>query len=68
MVKSSPGSGKVRAPRLEKTPPKIVTDALAAKTGGSGVVRAPRNVKTPPKIVTDAVTSKPGSKGGKPKR
>ena len=43
--------GNIRAPRLEKAPPRIVTDALAAKAGGK--VRAPRIVKSPPKIVTD---------------
>ena len=51
MTKGSTGSGKIRAPRIEKTPPKIVTEALAAKAG-AGKVRAPRIVKTPPKIVT----------------
>ena len=44
--------GKIRAPRLERTPPRIVTDALAAKAGG-GKIRAPRIVKSPPKVVTD---------------
>ena len=51
MTKGNTGSGKIRAPRIEKTPPKIVTEALAAKAG-AGKVRAPRIVKTPPKIVT----------------
>lgn len=45
--------GKIQAPRLEKSPPRIVTEALAAKT--TGKVRAPRVVKTPPKVVTDAL-------------
>lgn len=58
-------AGKVRAPRLEKTPPRIVTEALAAKTTG-GKVRAPRIVKSPPKLVTDQLR-KPGGKGA-PKR
>ena len=44
--------GKIRAPPLERTPPRIVTDALAAKAGG-GKIRAPRIVKSPPKVVTD---------------
>jgi len=51
MTKGNTGSGKIRAPRIEKAPPKIVTEALAAKAG-AGKVRAPRIVKTPPKIVT----------------
>lgn len=46
--------GKIRAPRLEKAAPKIVTEALAAKAG-AGKVRAPRIVKTPPKFVTEAI-------------
>ena len=49
---------KIKAPRLERTPPKIVSDALAAKIG-VGKVRAPRLVKTPPKIVTDRLAGKP---------
>jgi cephalosporin-C deacetylase len=52
MTKGSTGGGKIRAPRIEKTPPKIVTEALAAKAG-AGKVRAPRIVKSPPKIVTE---------------
>ena len=49
--------GNIRAPRLEKEPPRIVTDALAAKAGG-GKVRAPRIVKSPPKLVTDNIGRK----------
>ena len=57
MTKGNTGSGKIRAPRLEKTPPKIVTEALAAKTGGA--VRAPRKeMKTPPKAVKAGLTRK----------
>jgi hypothetical protein len=44
--------GNIRAPRLERTPPRIVTDALAAKAG-AGKVHAPRIVKSPPKVATD---------------
>ncbi len=58
-------AGKVRAPRIVKSPPRIVTEALAAKTTG-GKVRAPRIVKSPPKLVTDQLR-KPGGKGA-PKR
>jgi hypothetical protein len=61
MTKGNTGSGKIRAPRIEKTPPKIVTDALAAKAG-AGKVKAPRIVKTPPKIVTDKVKGKGAAK------
>jgi cephalosporin-C deacetylase len=51
-TKGNTGGGKIRAPRLEKAPPRIVTEALAAKTAGSGKVRAPRKeMKTPPKAV-----------------
>ncbi len=63
-----PATGKIRAPRLEKAPPKIVTEALAAKKApGAGAIRAPRIVKTPPKVVTDAV-KRPGTKGPTIKR
>jgi cephalosporin-C deacetylase len=59
MTKGNTGSGKIRAPRIEKTPPKIVTDALAAKTAGGGTVRAPRKeVKSPPKIVKAGLKKK----------
>lgn len=52
MTKGSIGGGKIRAPRIEKTPPKIVTEALASKAGGGGTVRAPRKeMKSPPKAV-----------------
>lgn len=61
MTKGSPGRGKIRAPRLEKTPPRIVTDALAAKTAGGGKVRAPRKeMKTAPRIVTERTKSGSG--------
>ena len=56
--------GNIRAPRLEKDPPRIVTEALAAKTIGSKA-RAPRIVKSPPKVVTGALGKRPGSKGKK---
>jgi cephalosporin-C deacetylase len=59
MTKGSMGSGKIRAPRIEKTPPKIVTDALAAKAGGK--VRAPRReMAAAPKVVRAGLR-----KGGK---
>ena len=50
-TRGSIGGGKIRAPRIVMTPPKIVTDALAAKTAGSGKVRAPKEIRTPPKAV-----------------
>ena len=49
--------GNIRAPRLEKEPPRIVTEALAAKAGAYKV-RAPRMVKSPPKLVTDTLGRK----------
>ena len=49
-TRGSIGGGKIRAPRVVKTPPGIVTEALVAKAG-AGKVRAPRNVKTPPRLV-----------------
>jgi cephalosporin-C deacetylase len=61
MTKGSTGGGKIRAPRIEKTPPKIVTEALAAKAG-AGKVKAPRIVKSPPKIVTDRAKGKGAAK------
>ena len=53
--------GNIRAPRLEKAPPRIVTDALAAKAG-AGKPSAPRIVKSPPRIVTDSLGRKPAGK------
>jgi hypothetical protein len=61
MTKGSTGGGKIRAPRIEKTPPKIVTEALAAKAGTSKA-KAPRIVKSPPKIVTDRAKGKGAAK------
>jgi cephalosporin-C deacetylase len=52
MTRGNTGGGKIRAPRIEKTPPRIVTDALAAKAARGGTVRAPRKeMKAPPKAV-----------------
>lgn len=54
---------KIKNPRLEKTPPKLVTDALAAKTRAAPDttrLRATPASKAPPKGATNAVK---GSRG-----
>jgi cephalosporin-C deacetylase len=58
---------KVKNPRIVKSPPKIVTDALAAKTMDVSKVKNPRSVMTPPKLVTDTVKAR-GAKAKPGKR